>query len=335
MPSNPPPISQLSNFMTVRQVRATNLTALTRSPTAVTSGTLDVASSAPRPPIGTVNPGELLIDAQYKTMWLGVDPSVDVTQSLLLCDMAALLGVDQSLLDEAKAYTDAAVALRAPLKHTHPHTDITDWEQAINVAINASAANWQRGMIQMFSGNAANIGFDWRDQGGVNLLGWALCNGSNGTPDLQDKFVIGAGNKSVGSSNVPVNGVKQGNTDVAGSHSHGGYTGNTYLDANQLPPHTHSLAGHTHKVDKLGKPKGYELVTSAYNQVRSHFDIHEGLEDTATMASGDGTFTGANTTANSPHRHEIFNEAGHQHTIPADFYNTGMPWYALAYIMKL
>lgn len=25
--------------------------------------------------------------------------------------------------------------------------------------------------------------------------GWALCNGTNGTPDLSDKFVIGAGNK--------------------------------------------------------------------------------------------------------------------------------------------
>lgn len=23
--------------------------------------------------------------------------------------------------------------------------------------------------------------------------GWALCNGSNGTPDLRDKFVVGAG----------------------------------------------------------------------------------------------------------------------------------------------
>lgn len=23
--------------------------------------------------------------------------------------------------------------------------------------------------------------------------GWALCNGSNGTPDLRDRFVIGAG----------------------------------------------------------------------------------------------------------------------------------------------
>jgi hypothetical protein len=30
-------------------------------------------------------------------------------------------------------------------------------------------------------------------------VGWLLCDGSNGTPDLRDRFVIGVGNKSLGS----------------------------------------------------------------------------------------------------------------------------------------
>ena len=29
--------------------------------------------------------------------------------------------------------------------------------------------------------------------------GWLLCNGKNGTPDLQDKFVIGCGKNNIGS----------------------------------------------------------------------------------------------------------------------------------------
>lgn len=40
------------------------------------------------------------------------------------------------------------------------------------------------GMIILWSGSIDNI-----------PVGWALCNGQNGTPDLTDKFIIGAGNK--------------------------------------------------------------------------------------------------------------------------------------------
>jgi microcystin-dependent protein len=43
------------------------------------------------------------------------------------------------------------------------------------------------GLISMWSGSIATI-----------PKGWVLCNGSNGTPDLRDKFIIGAGNKTPG-----------------------------------------------------------------------------------------------------------------------------------------
>jgi hypothetical protein len=39
------------------------------------------------------------------------------------------------------------------------------------------------GMIMMWSGSIASI-----------PSGWALCNGSGGTPDLRDRFIVGAGN---------------------------------------------------------------------------------------------------------------------------------------------
>ena len=38
------------------------------------------------------------------------------------------------------------------------------------------------GIIMIWSGTASNI-----------PRGWALCDGTNGTPDLADKFVIAAG----------------------------------------------------------------------------------------------------------------------------------------------
>jgi hypothetical protein len=40
------------------------------------------------------------------------------------------------------------------------------------------------GGIIMWSGTIAEIS---------SLTGWALCNGSNGTPDLRERFVVGAG----------------------------------------------------------------------------------------------------------------------------------------------
>lgn len=53
--------------------------------------------------------------------------------------------------------------------------------------------------------------------------GWALCNGSNGTPDLRNRFIVGAGST-----------YKVGAT---------GGSNTVTLTAAQMPAHTHSLTG--------------------------------------------------------------------------------------------
>ncbi len=59
---------------------------------------------------------------------------------------------------------------------------------ALEVYTDVSAA--PRGLIAMWSGAAGTV-----------PRGWALCDGTNGTPDLQDKFVVGVGQKyALGSS---------------------------------------------------------------------------------------------------------------------------------------
>lgn len=61
---------------------------------------------------------------------------------------------------------------------------------------------------------------------------WVLCNGENGTPDLRDKFVIGAGNShAVGATG--------GNASQAVNLS--GNTGYTTLTVDQMPAHSHGL----------------------------------------------------------------------------------------------
>ena len=51
--------------------------------------------------------------------------------------------------------------------------------------------------------------------GALNAIpsGWALCNGENGTPDLRDKFVVGAGgNYGVGATGGAASASVSGNT---------------------------------------------------------------------------------------------------------------------------
>jgi hypothetical protein len=88
-----------------------------------------------------------------------------------------------------------------------------------NVTISNSAVPFVTGMIMMWSGAISNV-----------PTGWALCNGSSGTPDLRDRFIVGAG----GSYN---NGATGGSADsVVVSHSHS-VSGTT----NVVGAHTHSV----------------------------------------------------------------------------------------------
>ena len=74
------------------------------------------------------------------------------------------------------------------------------------------------GVITLWSGTVASI-----------PAGWALCNGANGTPNLQDRFIVGAGSSyAVGA------------TGGATSASVSGTTGATTLTTAQMPSHNHS-----------------------------------------------------------------------------------------------
>ena len=83
----------------------------------------------------------------------------------------------------------------------------------------ANSSLFVTGMILMYTGNSAPSG-------------WAICNGQNGTPDLRDRFIVGAG------SAYSVN-----NTGGADSVT---------LTESQIPSHNHSFSGsssHSHTVN--------------------------------------------------------------------------------------
>jgi len=149
------------------------------------------------------------------------------------------------------------------------------------------------GLISMWSGGIASIPF-----------GWSLCDGSNGTPDLRDRFVVGAGgsyspNNTGGSKDAVV--VEHGHTmSSAGNHTH----------SINDPGHNHSYASSN---------TGNEI--SSYNPGSSIVSPQTG--------STGSSLTNISINSNGDHTHTINNtgESGTDKNLP--------PYFALAFIMKL
>lgn len=91
--------------------------------------------------------------------------------------------------------------------YKNAHTDI----QALKVTPDLVDTNFgliPRGGIIMWSGTINTI-----------PTGWALCNGQNGTPDLRDRFIVGASNDVLGEARTSLGGTIT-KTGGGVSHSH-------------------------------------------------------------------------------------------------------------------
>jgi hypothetical protein len=141
------------------------------------------------------------------------------------------------------------------------------------------------GVIVMWSGSTASI-----------PAGWALCNGSSGTPDLRDRFIVGAG-----SSYNP------GSTGGASTHTHTVTVNSHALTLSQIPQHFHSLAMQVSSIELPGQ--GFAAGGLFANRIM-------------VTGSGAATFTQGSS-------------LGHSHTASSGSASNLPPYYALAYIMKL
>ena len=196
-----------------------------------------------------------------------------------------------------------------------------------------------RGIVLMWSGSVVSI-----------PTGWALCDGTNGTPNMVNRFVVGAGSTySVGAtgggSAVTVS------TATAGAHSHGGVVSGTSLGLNQMPPHTHDF----YDVYAISgdQPGNYNLVGgdptypggatpawySGLKDVDGNFVTPYYYYSNATDGDYDGgayafkNRTLLNTGGDSQsHNHTISSDGTHSHSISVP---AVLPsYYAICYIMK-
>lgn len=208
-----------------------------------------------------------------------------------------------------------------------------------------------KGLISMWSGAINNI-----------PAGWVLCNGANATPDLRNRFIVGAGSTynigvkggvdkvTLTESQMPSHShsgstsfvgahTHTGSTNTTGNHSHSGstttngnhsHTGSTNTTGN----HRHSGAA-SGEIKSDGKPKyrsGYGQGYTEYAGNHSH--------TVTTNATGSHSHT-VTTSASGNHSHTVTTNlsGAHSHTVSTN--NTGgggshenrPPYYALAFIM--
>ena len=111
--------------------------------------------------------------------------------------------------------------------------------QVIHSQGSGSAAVWST-----FQGVPSGVIMMWSGAEGAIPSGWYLCNGQNSTPDLRNKFIVGAGS---GSS------YSVGNTGGANSVT---------LSTSQIPAHSHTTSNHSHNASVSDPGHGHSMSIS-------------------------------------------------------------------------
>ena len=187
----------------------------------------------------------------------------------------------------------------------------------------------------------------WSGASNAIPTGWVLCNGQNGTPDLRNRFIVGAGSSySVG--NTGGSDTVSLNTNQIPAHSHGfslsaasagAHThSNTFsvrlsnLTCSSAGSHTHTTTAYQHSyTDNLGSQDLYGVSSSSYQNAPVNFTSSWAGAHTHTI-SGSGSLSGS-----------ISSGGDHTHSVSGSISNSGggqahenrPPYYALCFIMKV
>lgn len=195
--------------------------------------------------------------------------------------------------------------------------EIADRQTAISESVNAVTTNIMtllKGIIVMWSGTIDTI-----------PNGWVLCNGSNGTPDLTDKFVMGAGK-------------------TYSAFDKGGQSSIT-LTIQNMPKHNHSAnisisnaGGHNHNRGNMNIYGTFTASDYAFSYSGTFWKIGGG--NGKPDKSGDGATVGFSADRNWSGVTSTSGEHSHTGSCAVQYAGDGAafdslpPYYCLAFIMK-
>lgn len=219
------------------------------------------------------------------------------------------------------------------------------------------------GVILLWSGSIASI-----------PAGWLLCNGSSGTPDLRDRFVVGAGGSyavgatggsatttlieanlpshthsiSASGTTAPANidhthgiGISSGAMSANNTHSHSGTTGGQSAD------HSHNINTDQGQISFFAQSTGGGPNTAGFTggaRTALVFPTTSGTSNNHSHDFGTNTVdinhshfvsgTSFTMNSNTTHTHTVTVTGTSGATGSGTAFNNLPPYYALAYIMK-
>jgi len=185
----------------------------------------------------------------------------------------------------------------------------------LQAALNALVFNLPTGIILLWSGSEASI-----------PDGWVLCDGQNGTPDLTDSFVRGAGGSfAPGDTGGSATHTHTATAADAGAHQHSVTVEGHTLTTLQIPAHKHT-SGVTDNSSSLVFNRGAVAASPATNNaIESNSD--NGIYEPYTSETGGG----------QPHAHNATtgSNGNHSHAVTVQAQDNVPPYYALCYIMHV
>ena len=188
----------------------------------------------------------------------------------------------------------------------------------------ANSSLFVTGMIMMYTGSTAPSG-------------WAICNGSNGTPDLRDRFIVGAGSAYSVNNTGGANSVTLTESQIP-SHNHT-FSGST-SHSHTINNHTHSFSGsgsntHSHNITTTGGDDHNDSVRRTQSgRNDTNFGLHTMSTNDATISisisgnTGNPSDRGTNSQTISISGNTGNKGGGGSH-------ENRPPYYALMFIMKL
>jgi microcystin-dependent protein len=197
---------------------------------------------------------------------------------------------------------------------------------AIDAAVHAAFTILPVGGIILWSGSVAAI-----------PANWALCDGTSGTPNLMDRFVVGAGSTYAVAATGGAATVTLDATQIP-AHSH---TADGNLTAASAGAHTHT--GTTSNKSLTGSATYISETWGAFGQGSGIISKVGGYSAQGTPQNTDSTQSGQlNIDASHDHTFTTASNGAHTHDITGSTANTGgglahenlPPYYALAYIMR-
>jgi microcystin-dependent protein len=153
--------------------------------------------------------------------------------------------------------------------------------------------------------------------------GWAICDGTNGTPDMRNRFAVGAGD-TYALDDEGGAATASGNTGSSGAHDHGGAAGNTTLTLSQIPAHSHKVMRDTSVSSDVWSNDSHAVAGESSAGGDTEYDL---------APVNFGTWRGGSESqgGGQAHNHSISSAGAHTHTL--DSISTLPPYKAVYWIM--